>query len=120
MCIILCAPFRTHVNDMLATLQFMDIRSRISYINGCTMYKTLNNMAPTYLQDFFNEVRSVHSVNTRSSEAGNLYVPRYNTYYGKSTFQYKGCVTWNVISKDIRHANSLSCFKTSLKKDLKL
>ncbi len=84
------------------------------------MYKILNNMAPIYLQNLFNEVRSVHSVNTRSSEAGNLYVPRYNTYYGKSTFQYRGSVTWNVITGDIRCANSLLYFKTSLKKDLKL
>jgi len=118
--IILCMPFRTHINDMLMTLGFMDIRSRILYNTGCMMYKVLNGMAPFYLNDLFHEISSVHSVNTRKSKAGNLYMPSFKTYYGKSTFQYKGCVTWNVISKDIRDAKSFMSFKRAFKKDLKL
>ena len=35
--IILSAPFRTHINDMLKTLGFIDVRSRISYVTGCMM-----------------------------------------------------------------------------------
>ena len=33
--IILCAPFRTHINDMLRTLGFMSVRDRITYATGC-------------------------------------------------------------------------------------
>ena len=102
------------------TLGFMDIRSRILYNTGCMMYKVLNGMAPFYLNDLFHEISSVHSLNTRKSKAGNLYMPSFKTYYGKSTFQYKGCVTWNVISKDIRDAKSFMSFKRAFKKDLKL
>ena len=36
--IILSAPFRTHINDMLKTLGFMDVRNRFSYVTGCMMY----------------------------------------------------------------------------------
>ena len=46
--IILGVPF---VNDMLRVLGFMDIRSRVSYVTGCVMFKVLNNMAPSYLID---------------------------------------------------------------------
>ena len=35
--IILCVPFRTHINDMLRTLGFMSVRDRITYATGCMM-----------------------------------------------------------------------------------
>ena len=70
--IILGAPFRTHINDMIRELGFMDIRSRILYATGCLMFKVLNNLTPTYLTDSFRAINSVHSINTRQSSAGDL------------------------------------------------
>lgn len=117
---ILGMPFRTHINDMLSSLHFMDIRSRVHYNTGCMVYKVMNNLAPPYLNNLFKKVETVHQLNTRSSESGNLYIPRCNNSYGNSTFQYKGSVTWNAISKSIRDANSITCFKKAFKDDLKL
>ncbi len=118
--IILSAPFRTHINDMLRTLGFMDVRSRISYVTGCMMYKVLNGMAPSYLNDSFNYVNNIHSLRTRRSRAGDLYIPRCNTNYGKNTFQYKGCILWNVMCRNIRNCNNFMSFKVNFKKDFKL
>ena len=118
--IILSVPYRTHINDMLRTLGFMNIRDRIIYLTGCMMYKVKNEIAPSYLNELFRPVSTIHSVNTRGSVNGDLYVPKCNTNYGKSSFQYKGSVLWNVISKDIRQVNSLMQFKNKLKEDLKL
>ncbi len=106
--IILSAPFRTHIKDMLRTLGFMDVRSRISYVIGCMMYKVLNGMAPSYLNDLFKNVNSIHSLCTRQSKAGDLYIPRCNTNYGKNTFQYKGCILWNVTDRNIRNYSLLT------------
>ncbi len=118
--IILSAPFRTHIKDMLRTLGFMDVRSRISYVIGCMMYKVLNGMAPSYLNDLFKNVNSIHSLCTRQSKAGDLYIPRCNTNYGKNTFQYKGCILWNVTDRNIRNCNNFMSFKLNFKKDFKL
>ena len=118
--IILGMPFRTHINDMLKALHFMDIKSRINYTTGCMMYKVLNDLAPSYLNNSFQKVNTIHDLNTRSSNAGDLYIPRIKSYYGKSAFQHKGSVLWNVIDKSIRNANSLMCFKIAFKKELKL
>ena len=118
--IILNAPFRTHINDMLQTLGFMNIRDRITYATGCMMYKVRNEMTPSYLSDNFKLVNEVHSVNTRGSVNGQYYISKCNTNYGQSTFYFKGSVLWNVLSKDIRQVNSLVQFKKNLKKDLKL
>ena len=118
--IILGAPFRTHINDMLRELGFMDIRSRILYATGCLMFKVLNNLTPTYLTDSFRAINSVHSINTRQSSAGDLYVPKCNLNYGKKAFSYKGCVLWNVLSNEIRNAQTFMSFKMMFKNDLKL
>ena len=72
--VVLGAPFRTH--DMLRTLSFMDVLSRISYV-GCMMYKVVNGMAPPYLKDLFKSVNSIHSLNTRQSKAGDLYIEKW-------------------------------------------
>ncbi len=118
--IILGVPFRTHVNDMLRELEFMDIRSRILYSTGCMMFKVLNNTAPRYLIDRFSAINDIHSICTRQSKAGNLYIPKCNTNYGKNTFRYNGCVLWNVLSQDIRNAKNFMSFKRMFKNDLKL
>ena len=117
--IILSAPFRTHINDLLQTLGFMSVRDRITYATGCMMYKVKNEMSPSYLNECFKPVSEVHRVNTRGSANGHLYVPKCNTNYGQSTFHYKGSVLWNIISDDIRKVNSLMQFKKKLKCDLK-
>ena len=118
--IILGVPFRTHINDMLKELGFMDIRSRISYVSNCLMYKVLHNLVPSYLVNGFRAINTVHTINTRSSKAGDLYIPKCNTNYGKGTFQYKGCVVWNVLSQNIRNAKTFMTFKIMLKKEFKL
>ena len=98
----------------------MDIRDRVSYVTGCMMYKTINNSTPSYVKDLFNYVNNIHSLCTRKSKSGDLYPPKCNTNYAKNTFQYKGCVLWNVISSDIRNAKSFMSFKHHFKKDFKL
>ena len=98
----------------------MDVRNRISYVTGCMMYKVINGMTPSYLNQLFNYVNNIHSLCTRKSNAGDLYTPKCNTNYGRNTFQYKGCVLWNVISRNIRNANTFMSFKMNFKKDLKL
>ena len=118
--IILGAPFRTHINDMLRTLGFMSVRDRITFATACMMYKVNNNIAPFYINRQFKQVSTVHSRYTRSSEDGKLYIPKCNTNYGQNTFRYKGSVLWNVISKDIREVNTLLSFKLKMKHDLKL
>ena len=84
------------------------------------MYKVVNGKTPDYLNDLFKHVNNVHSLCTRQSEAGNFYIPKCNANYGKNAFQYKGCVIWNVLSKNIKNASTFTSFKLSFKKDLKL
>ena len=74
--IILSAPFSTHINDMLKTLGFMDVRKRISYVTGCMMYKVINGMAPSYLNQLFYYVNNIHSFCTGKVK---LAIPTYQS-----------------------------------------
>ena len=98
----------------------MSVRDRITYATGCMMYKARNKIAPSYIDNQIKQISTVHSRSTRSSEDGNICIPKCNTSYGQNTFHYKGSVLWNVISKDIREVNSLLSFKLKMKYDLKL
>ena len=43
----------------------MDVRNRISYVTGCMMYKVMNGMTPSYLDQLFNTVNNIHSLYTK-------------------------------------------------------
>ena len=91
----------------------MGVRDRISYVMGCMMYKVVNGKTPDYLNDLFKHVNNFYSLCKGQSEAGDFYIPKCNTNYGKNAFQYKGCVIWNVLSKNIKNASIFSSFKLS-------
>ena len=98
----------------------MDVRDRVSYVTGCMMYKVVNGTTPDYLNDLFKHVNNIHPLCTRQSKAGDLYIPKCNTNYGKSAFHYKGCVIWNVLSKTLRNANTFMSFKMNFKKEFEV
>ncbi len=116
--IILSAHYLTSSKDLLAELQFMSIRDRILYLNGCMVYKALNGLTPKYLSEKFTRVNLRHSHNTRSSSQGNLQIKSFKTNYGKSMFSCQGSLIWNVICPQIRKSTSLYAFKKQFKSDL--
>jgi len=115
---ILGAHYLTHSKDLLNELNFMSIRDRIIYLNGCMVYKALNDQTPEYLSSKFIPIHSKHTYRTRSSSQGNLQTKRFKTNYGKATFHYQGSLTWNVICPQVRKNPSLNAFKKHLKSEL--
>ena len=77
------------------------------------MYKSLNSILPAFLQNLFIFNHNKHSYATR--QHSNLYVPRSKTNLCKFSIKYHGLKTWNNISPDIRHLQSLHFFKRKLK-----
>ena len=113
--VILSAHYLAHSKDMLKELNFMCVRDRITYFNGCMVYRAVNNLTPSYLSSKFVPVRLRHDHQTRSSINGNIETCKFITNYGKSTFKYKGATTWNVICPTIRNTKWLNNFKKSFK-----
>ncbi len=81
-------------------------------------YKSVNDVAPNYMNDMFTYVRDSHSRTTRSYVKNDLYLPtgKHEELYIQS-FVYSGAKLWNSINPNIRHQKSLNSFKNAYIKD---
>ena len=76
------------------------------------MFKSVNGLAPEYLQSLFSQRRSVY--NLRDSE-GKLALPKPSTNYLKRSFSYSGAMLWNNMPKSLKNAVSVNHLKRIIK-----
>ena len=88
-------------------LHWLDIRKRIIFKIGLLAYKSINGIAPTYLQDFFRFCHHGHTLK--------LIVPSTSSRYGDRSFSVIGPRLYNNLPLHITTSLSLESFKTSLK-----
>ena len=74
------------------------------------MFKSLNGMGPTYLQDMLNYANFNHNIH--------LIEPRVNTPMGERAFQKWAPKLWNSIPVSIKESETLEGFKRKLKTHL--
>jgi hypothetical protein len=107
---------KEHIMPYLKLLHFLPIRYRIKFKAALLVFKTLNNLAPTYLCDMV-EVRDIRRRSVRLDE--DYYIlktprpPNFTRTY--AAFSYFGPKTWNELPYKIRCITDLKCFKTELK-----
>ena len=76
------------------------------------MLKTMNGLAPDYLQSLFSQRHSVYNLRDR----GKADAPKANTNYLKRSFSYSGATLWNNLPKCLKNAVSVNNFKQIIKK----
>ena len=104
-----------HVTPLLQARHWLPIEQRIVFKLGVMMYKTVNSMAPSYLQEYvISPASSRSSLCLRSADNGQLYVPRTQTVLGGRAFAVVGPRTWNSLPVVVRSAPSLLTFKKHL------
>ena len=108
------SPFDTSSNLLLAMLRWEKLSLRRKKQKALIMYKTLNELAPDYLQCLFTE-RHVNDYNLRNRE-GKLSLPKPNTNYLKRSFCYSGACLWNNLPQDLKSVCSIGQFKRGIKK----
>ena len=108
------SPFDTSSNLLLAMLRWEELSLRRKKQKALIMYKTLNELAPDYLQCLFTE-RHVNDYNLRNLE-GKLSLPKPNTNYLKRSFCYSGACLWNNLPQDLKSVCSIGQFKRGIKK----
>ena len=77
------------------------------------VYKSLNGLAPDYPKSMFTDRRSISAYSLRNCE-GKLTVPLPRTNFLKNSFSYNGAVMWNSLPTDLRQAQTIASFKSSL------
>ena len=97
--------------ELFQQLGWMRFAERVIYRKAILMYKSLHNLAPTYLSTKFTYTSEIHQVNLRSLTDSTLYVPKPNLEIYRKTFAYSGSKIWNTLPESVRGAPSLWAFK---------
>jgi len=105
-------PFDTSSNYLLSTLDWERLFFRRKKQKALTMFKTVNELAPHYLQSLFSQHHSFY--NLRDSE-GKLTLPKPSTNYLKRRFSYSVAMLWNNLPKCLKNAVSVNNFKHIIK-----
>ena len=109
------SPFDTSSNHLLSTLEWERLFLRRKKQKALMMFKTMNGLAPLYLQSLFSQRHSVYNLRSRDSE-GKLTLPKLNTNYLKRSFSFSGAMLWNNLPKCLKNAVSVNNFKQIIKK----
>ena len=100
--------------EALKELHILPIHVRAEYKILLLIFKSIHNMAPSYLSDLIQVKTPAYS--TRSSSGLQLIVPftSHKTFADRS-FSVAGPKLWNSLPINIRNSNNISSFKRSLK-----
>ena len=107
-----------HVTPLLQSLHWLPVSQRITYKTNLLCFKCLNGSAPDYLASSVQPYTPSRSLRS-SSDTLMLHLPRFKlSSFGSRAFSVNGPTTWNKLPFSIRHASSLTAFKTNLKSHL--
>ena len=98
----------------LYDLHWLPVQYRINYKIAVMVFKCLNNMAPSYLQDLL--VIKSHPRRTRASGSSSLIIPftKCSTFAHRS-FSVQGPSIWNSLPSDVKLSDNLNIFRKNLK-----
>ena len=77
------------------------------------VYKSLNGLAPDYPKSMFTDRSAISAYSLRNCE-GKLTVPLPRINFLKNSFSYNGAVMWNSLLTNLRQAQTIASFKSSL------
>ena len=103
-------PRISHVS-LFISLKWIDIFNKISYRRAITVYKCLNGLLPSYLNDMSTNVSEISTRSTRSSSNNDFYLSKVKLALFKQSFAYDAAHIYNVLPKCIKQASSPDQFK---------
>jgi hypothetical protein len=112
--VIKCLPRSSHITPVLMELHWLPIKWRIHYKIVLLTFKSLHNIAPSYIKDL---LRPYHpGRNLRSANDNLLCQPTYRCKsYGFRSFEVCAPSLWNNLPSSMRKIDSLEVFKRTLK-----
>ena len=108
---------RKSSSELFAESGITDISKRITYHKSLLVYKSLNSLTPTYINDLLHPLKNSAIYNTRSSSKENLLIPYPRTEIFKKSFSYSAAKIWNSLPSELQNANSVSDFKRLFKQN---
>ena len=96
-----------HLGEDLNDLHWLEIKKRVVFKISLIAYKSVNGLAPEYLQNMFQYSHHGHSLK--------LIVPQYTSSYGRRSFSYAGPKIFNNLPTQITSSDTVEMFKSNLK-----
>ena len=108
-------PHDHDIDEVLKSLHWLPVKSRILFKSLLLVYKCENGLAPEYLSSLL--VPYVQErYGLRSNDLDLLSVPSADLKsYGHRAFSFGAVVEWNKLPLDLRHSPSVAVFKSRLK-----
>ena len=107
------SDYNIRSSDILTSLNWTNLETRRTQQFKTFMYKTVNNMVPSYLSGKFTSTSMIHEHSLRGSNH-KLFVPRPLTESLKKSFSYRGTTLWNDIPVELASVQSLAEFKSKI------
>ena len=96
-----------HLGDDLKKLHWLDVRKRILFKISLLAYKSINGIAPPYMQELFRYAHHGHVLR--------LLVPQVNSKYGLRSFSVIGPKLFNKLPESVKCSENVDIFKSVLK-----
>ena len=94
------SDFRANSTPIFKAMKILRLEDFISLQNCLFVYDFLKNKLPTCFNRYFQTVKSVHDIDTKSSRLGCLFIPHVSTHtYGLNSITRKSITCWNYFSK---------------------
>ena len=107
---------RDHVTESLINLHWLPVAGRIEFKLCVLVYKSLNGIAPPYIDDMIQPVSALQrQVTLRSATTNDLFVPRARLRFGERAFSIAAPLLWNSLPAETRNVATLETFKKKLK-----
>ena len=101
-----------HITPTMKQLHWLPIRYRIHYKVLLLTYKSMNGLAPPYLEEL---IKKRPMKRTRADKNNDLSVPKFKKTFGGRSFAYMGATLWNSLPRELKHCTNLNQFKKHLK-----
>ncbi|XP_071954179.1 uncharacterized protein [Antedon mediterranea] len=116
-CILGLEP-RDHIGaNELNKLNWLPVDLRVKQIKLCHMYRIINGLSPTFMNDGISRANVIHQYNTRFATQS-IYRP-YIGNHSQTTFVNTAITSWNHLPKLIQCSETINQFKRNIRKHLK-
>ena len=98
----------------IKALGWETLETRRAKFKAKTMYKVLNNLAPSSLAELFGHRSNITRYDLRGSSTS-LQLPQPKPEKLKKSFSYDGAKLWNSLPADVRNSDTLTIFKERIR-----
>ena len=105
---------RDHTSSEFKKYNILKFNDIIAFKSCIYIYKCLNNLQPTLIEERYKKVSESHKYNTRSSNFNLVQIPA-KTMLKRFCLSVVGVTKFNELPKEIKTAKSEAIFKKKLK-----